>query len=148
MALVRRHPACPTDRDLSHRWVHRFSARAATSVSERTLAARALNLWTTGTTERTEQTRGVNFERRWGVKIGRRLTAQAVQLPYHQAIVRPEKRQGFRETGAVPSAAAGVVLEQVAFIHTSRQQRVALKVHHLPVAVGGDAHVTDQHVRK
>src|SRR5271166_3109646 len=78
MALVRRHPACPTDRDLSHRWVHRFSARAATSVSERTLAARALNLWTTGTTERTEQTRGVNFERRWGVKIGRRLTGQEV----------------------------------------------------------------------
>ena len=32
--------------------------------------------------------------------------------------------------------------------HTSRQKRVVLKIHHLPVAVGGDAHVADQHVRK
>src|SRR3954462_3489044 len=41
-----------------------------------------------------------------------------------------------------------MVLEQVALIHTGSQQRVALKVQHLPIAVGGDAHVADQHVRK
>ena len=73
----------------------------------------------------------------------RQRSAEAVQLPYHQAIARLEKRQGFRETSAVSPAAAGMVLEQVALIHTSRQQRVTLLVHHLPVAVGGDAHVTD-----
>jgi hypothetical protein len=55
-------------------------------------------------------------------------SAQAVELPHHQAIVLPEKRQGFRETGAVPSAAAGMVLKQMALIHTGGQQRVALKV--------------------
>jgi hypothetical protein len=66
----------------------------------------------------------------------RQRSAEAVQLPYHQAIVRPEKRQDFRETSAVSPAAAGMVLEEVALIHTSRQQRVTLKVHHLSVAVG------------
>ena len=37
---------------------------------------------------------------------------------------------------------------KVAFIHTGRQQGVALKVQHLPVTVRGHAHVADQHVRK
>jgi len=78
----------------------------------------------------------------------RQRSAQSVELPHHQAIVLPEKRQSFCETDAVPSAAAGMVLEQMALIHTGSQQRVALKVQHLPVAVGGDAHVADQHVRK
>jgi hypothetical protein len=41
-----------------------------------------------------------------------------------------------------------MVLEQVAFVDAGVQQCIALKIQHLPVAVRGDPHVADQHVRK
>jgi hypothetical protein len=41
-----------------------------------------------------------------------------------------------------------MVIEQVALIPRRGQERIALKVQHLPIAVGGDAHIADQHVRE
>ena len=52
------------------------------------------------------------------------------------------------KTGAVTSTATGVILEQMALIDASGEQRVALQVHYLPVALAGDTHVANQHVRK
>ena len=48
-------------------------------------------------------------------QMGQR-AAQAVELPDDQAIARPQERQRFRQSRPVVTAAAGVILEQVAFI--------------------------------
>ena len=78
----------------------------------------------------------------------RQRSAKPVQLPDHQAIARSQKRQRFCEAGAIDPTATGLVIEQVALIYTGGQQRIALKIQHLPITVAGDAHVADQHVRK
>ena len=52
------------------------------------------------------------------------------------------------QVGAVVAAAARPILEQMPLIDAGGEQGVALQVQHLPVAVGRDAHVADQHVRK
>jgi hypothetical protein len=78
-------------------------------------------------------------------QVGQR-SAETVQLPYREAIAWPEERQGLRQAGAIPPAAAGVIFEQVPLIDSNGQQRVALQIQHLPIAVGRNAHVADQHV--
>jgi hypothetical protein len=39
-------------------------------------------------------------------------------------------------------------MEMMHIVDTGGEERVALQVQHLTVALGGDAHVADQHVRK
>ena len=78
----------------------------------------------------------------------RQRPAEPVQLPDHQAIAGPDEGQRLCQAGAVVAAAAGVILEQVPLIDPGGEKGVALQVQHLPVAVGRDAHVADQHVRK
>jgi hypothetical protein len=41
-----------------------------------------------------------------------------------------------------------VIIEQLALINPGGKKRVTLKVQHLPVIVGGNAHIAHQHVRK
>ena len=65
----------------------------------------------------------------------RQRPAKPVQLPNHQAVVRSQERQRFRKAGAIAPAAAGMILKQVALIHAGSQERIALKIQHLPIAV-------------
>ena len=78
----------------------------------------------------------------------RQRAAEPVELPDHQAVAGPEKRQGLGQPGAVATAAACPVFEQVALVDAGREQCVTLQVHDLSVTIGGNAHVADQHVRK
>jgi hypothetical protein len=73
-----------------------------------------------------------------GVQQVRQRAAEAIQLPNDETVARLEERQRFGETGAILSAAAGMVLEQVRRIHAGRQQRVTLEVQKLAVA-GADS---------
>ena len=82
-----------------------------------------------------------------GQEVGQR-TAKPVQLPDDQAVTGPDESERLGQAGAFTAAAAGMVLEQVALIHTGGQESIALKVQHLPITVAGDAHVADHHVRK
>jgi hypothetical protein len=78
-------------------------------------------------------------------QVGKR-SAETVKLPYHKAVVRSEERQSLCQAGALPPAAAGMIFKQVPLIDPSGQQRVALQIQHLPIAIGRDTHVADQHV--
>src|SRR5690242_4885599 len=73
---------------------------------------------------------------------------EAVELPDDQAVAGTQEGQRRGEAGTIIAAAAGVILEQVPCIDAGGEQSVALQIQHLPVAVGRDAHVADQHVRK
>ena len=74
--------------------------------------------------------------------------AETIQLPDDQTIARTDECQRSRQTGAISPSAAGVILEQMAFIHPGSQECVALQVQNLPVSVRGYAHIADNHVRK
>src|SRR4051812_15361916 len=74
--------------------------------------------------------------------------AQAVELPDVQAIARPQERQRFRQSRPIVTAAAGVILEQVAFIDPGAKKSVSLEVGRLTLPVGRDPHVANKHVRK
>ena len=82
-----------------------------------------------------------------GQQMGQR-SAQPIQLPDDQAVARSDECQRLGQTGTIATAAADTVLEQVTLIDAGGQQRVTLQVQHLTVAVGRDAHVAHQHVRK
>jgi hypothetical protein len=58
------------------------------------------------------------------------------------------KASGLAQTGPIIAAAARAILEQMSLIDPRREQRIALQVQHLPVTVGRDPHVPNQHVRK
>ncbi len=78
----------------------------------------------------------------------RQRSAEPVQLPDHQAVARPDESERIGQAGTIAATAAGPILEQVPLVDAGGEERVTLQVQHLPVAVGGDAHVADQHVRK
>ena len=74
--------------------------------------------------------------------------AQAVELPDDQTIARPQERQRFRQSRPIVTAAAGVILEQVAFIDPGAKKSVSLEVGRLTLPVRRDPHVANKHVRK
>jgi len=78
----------------------------------------------------------------------RQCPTKTIELPDHQTIAAADESQCLGKTGAVTSTATGVILEQMALIDASGEQRVALQVQYLPVALAGDTHVANQHVRK
>ena len=78
----------------------------------------------------------------------RQRPAEAIQFPDNQTIAWPEEGERFCKTRAIVLAAADVIVEQLALIDPGGKKRVALKVQHLAVIVGGNAHIADQHVRK
>ena len=78
----------------------------------------------------------------------RQRSAEPVQLPDDQAIAGSDERKRLGQTGTIAAATADPILEQVTLIDAGGEQRVTLQVQNLTVAVGRDAHVADQHVRK
>ena len=78
----------------------------------------------------------------------RQRSAEPVQLPDHQAVAGPDESKCFGQTSTVNTASGDPVFKQVAFVDPGGEKRVTLQVQNLAVAVGGDAHVADQHVRK
>jgi hypothetical protein len=56
------------------------------------------------------------------------------------------KRLG--QAGAVAATATGSIVKQVTLVDTGGEERVTLQVQRLTVALRGDAHLADQHVRK
>jgi len=70
---------------------------------------------------------------------------ETVELPDHQAIARLEERQRCRKAGTIIATAAGAIFEQMPLIDPRGQQRVALQVHDLPIAIGRNPHVADEH---
>ena len=87
--------------------------------------------------------RSVTVVRRWGSDRPSRSSFQTTR----QSPGRDEsKRLG--QAGSVAATTTGSILKQVTLVDTGGEERVALQVQHLTVALGGDAHVADQHVRK
>lgn len=82
-----------------------------------------------------------------GEEMGQR-SAKPIQLPDNQAVTGSYESQRLGQAGTVTAAATGSILEQVALVNTGGEERVTLQVQHLTVALGGDAHVANQHVRK
>jgi len=78
----------------------------------------------------------------------RKRSAKPVQFPDDQAVPGLNESKGTGQAGAIAAAPAGPIFEQVALIDTSGDERVSLQVKNLPVGVGRDTHVADQHVRK
>ena len=78
----------------------------------------------------------------------RKRSAKPVQLPNDQAVPGLNESKGTGQAGAIAAAPAGPVFEQVALIDTGGDEGIPLQVKNLPVGVGRDAHVADQHVRK
>jgi hypothetical protein len=78
----------------------------------------------------------------------RQRATEPIQLPDHQTVAVAHDGQRLAQASAIVAAAARVVVEQVPLIDPGGEQCIPLQVQHLPVAVGRDAHVADQHVRK
>jgi hypothetical protein len=74
--------------------------------------------------------------------------AKPVQFPNYQTVPRLNESKGTGQTDAITVAPAGPIFEEVALINAGGDERVALQVKDLPVGVGRDPHVADQHVRK
>src|SRR5271157_4636196 len=55
----------------------------------------------------------------------RQRPAEAIQLPYDQAVATSGKRQRLRQPGAIVAAAARMVLEEVPFIDAGGQECIA-----------------------
>jgi hypothetical protein len=70
---------------------------------------------------------------------------ETVELPDHQAIARLEERQRCRKAGTIIATPARAIFEQMPLIDPRGQQRVALQVHDLPIAIGRNPHVADEH---
>src|SRR3954468_8549737 len=88
------------------------------------------------------------------VKVGyrgeqvRQGSAHPIQLPDNQAVTGPKEGKRLGQPDTITSAAADPILEQVALVDAGREERVPLEIENLAVAVGGDTHIADQHVRK
>ena len=82
-----------------------------------------------------------------GEEVGQR-SAEPVQLPDNQTVVGAYESKRLGQAGSVAATTTGSILKQVTLVDTGGEERVALQVQHLTVALGGDAHVADQHVRK
>ena len=65
-----------------------------------------------------------------------------------QSPSRMKRQRSLLQASAIVAAAARVVFEQVPLIDPGGEQCIPLQVQHLPVAIGRDAHITDQHVRE
>jgi hypothetical protein len=78
----------------------------------------------------------------------RKRSAKPVQLPNDQTVPGLNESKGTGQTGAVATAPAHPIFKEVALIDTGGDERVSLQVKNLPVGVGRDPHVADQHVRK
>ena len=85
----------------------------------------------------------VTVVRRWGSDRPSRSNFQTTETVTG---LYESKRLG--QAGAITATAAGSILKQVTLVYTGGEERVTLQVQHLTVALGGDAHVADQHVRK
>jgi len=70
---------------------------------------------------------------------------ETVELPDHQAIARLEECQRCRKAGTIIATPARAIFEQMPLIDPRGQQRVALQVHDLPIAIGRNPHVADEH---
>jgi len=66
---------------------------------------------------------------------------ETVELPDHQAIARLEERQRCRKAGTIIATPARAIFKQMPLIDPRGQQRVALQVHDLPIAIGRNPHV-------
>ena len=75
-------------------------------------------------------------------------SAKPVQLPDHQTVAGADEGERLAQASTIAATAAGPVFEKATFIDAGGKQRITLQVQHLPVAVGRDPHVADQHVRK
>ena len=73
---------------------------------------------------------------------------QSVKFPYHQAVTGTDIVQFTSKAGPVVPRPAGFIFEQVPFIHTRRDQCIALQAGCLAVGVARHPHVADHHIRK
>ena len=78
----------------------------------------------------------------------RQRSSEPIQLPYDQAVAGPDEFERFGEASTFAAAAADPILEQVTFINPRGKERIPLQIKSLAIAVGGNAHIADKHVRK
>ena len=80
-------------------------------------------------------------------EVGQR-SAEPVELPDDQAIAGRHKRKRLGQSHASGASAANTILEQMSLVDPAGEERVSPQVQGLAITIGGDARITDQHIRK